>query len=96
MNPTEAQMDEEEAKEERSPVEGPTKKALNWKDIDNIFTYHTPKGSQQQRYEALREHARKFARLVLESCHDSREKSIALTKIQEAVMWANASIAINE
>lgn len=28
--------------------------------------------------------------------HDCREKSLALTKIEEAVMWANKAIAINQ
>jgi len=65
-------------------------------DVDNVFMYHAPKGDQAQRYEALRAAGKVFALLVDESCPASREKSTALTKIQEAVMWANASIAVNE
>lgn len=64
--------------------------------IDNIFTYHAPKGTQQGRYEQLRNEARALARRINDLCPESREKSIALTKLQEAIQMANASIAINE
>lgn len=64
--------------------------------IDNTFTYHAPKGDQPARYEALRSKARELARLIEASCPESREKSLAMTKLQECTMWANASIAINE
>lgn len=64
--------------------------------LDNIFTYHAPKGDQAERYEAIRTKARKLAELIEESCPDSREKSLANTKLEEAVMWANAAIARNE
>lgn len=64
--------------------------------INKNFTYHAPKGDQTERYEAIRTKARELAELIEESCPDSREKSLANTKLEEAVMWANASIARNE
>ena len=64
--------------------------------IANIFTYHKPFGDQPARYELLREAGGKLATLVNELCPESREKSLALTTIQQAIMWANAAIAINE
>ncbi len=64
--------------------------------IDNIFTYHTPKSNQRERYEELRLYARDLARVINQNCPLSREKSTAITKLQECIMWANASIAINE
>lgn len=51
---------------------------------------------QAGRYEIIRDQARGFAHLLNDLCPDSREKSLALTKLQEAVQMANASIAINE
>ena len=66
------------------------------KNLNNIYTYHAPKGDQQERYEDIREKARELAELIERSCPDSREKSLAHTKLEEAVMWANASIARNE
>lgn len=64
--------------------------------IDNIFTYHKPFGSQAERYETLRTQARNLASIINRECPDSREKALALTNLQQAIMWANASIAINE
>lgn len=64
--------------------------------IENTFTYHTPFGDQPQRYEALRNMAKMLATLIQGSCPESREKSLAITSLQQAIMWANAAIAINE
>jgi hypothetical protein len=65
-------------------------------NLGNIFTYHKPFGTQAGRYEILRNKAREFAETVENLCPDSREKSLAITNIQQSIMWANASIAINE
>jgi len=65
-------------------------------DINNVFSYHAPKGDQAERYAVIRECAKEFAKTIDEKCPDSREKSLALTNLQQSVMWANASIAINE
>lgn len=58
--------------------------------------YHSPKADQPKRYEAIRTKAKELAHLINESCPESREKSLALTNLQQTTMWANASIAINE
>ena len=63
---------------------------------ENNFSYHAPKGNQAERYENLRYGAKYLALNILNKCPDSRERSLALTKLEEAVMWANASIARNE
>lgn len=65
-------------------------------EIENRFTYHSPKGDQNQRYESLRGTAKVLAELIESYCPESREKSLAFTKLEEAIMWANASIARNE
>lgn len=64
--------------------------------IENNFMYHAPKNDQQQRYEDIRQVAKNFALLIQHSVPESREKSLAMTKLEEAVMWANAGIARNE
>jgi len=69
---------------------------MKTEDIDNIFTYHPPFGSQQERYVAIRDKAKELAHLVNNSCPESREKSLALTNLQQSVQMANASIAIHE
>lgn len=65
-------------------------------DIEKNFTYHAPKEDQASRYQCIRDTAKGFAALLNSACPDSREKSLAFTKLEEAVMWANASIARNE
>jgi hypothetical protein len=64
--------------------------------IDDIFSYHKPSGNQAERYETLRHQAKLLAFAIQNSCPESREKSLAFTNLQQVVMWANASIAINE
>ena len=70
--------------------------SLTKEGIPNIFTYHTPKGDQTERYQRLRSEARTLAESIVDLCPSSREQSLALTNLQQAVMWANAAIAINE
>jgi hypothetical protein len=65
-------------------------------DIANRFTYHAPKPGQPEKYSELRGEALAMAQTINALCPDSREKSLALTKLEETVMWANAAIARNE
>lgn len=69
---------------------------MDAKEIEKRFTYHAPKGDQQQRYEQLRAAARELAEVFNALCPESREKSLAFTALEEAIMWANASVARNE
>lgn len=64
--------------------------------IERDYTYHAPKPDQIPRFEVIRDTAKQFAALLLVTCPDSRERSLALTSIETAVMQANASIARNE
>lgn len=64
--------------------------------LDQIFTYHVPFGDQVERYVALREFGHRLALGITQLTPPSREQSLALTAVQQAVMWANAAIAINE
>jgi hypothetical protein len=65
-------------------------------DLENRFTYHAPKGDQADRYGAIRELGLGLANRLHDYCPESHELSLAYTKIDEAIMWANASIARNE
>lgn len=60
------------------------------------FTYHKPKGDQPQRYEDIRKSGMELAEMLHSFCPESRELSIAITKLEECVMWANAAIARRE
>lgn len=64
--------------------------------IENNFTYHAPKEGQLEKYTNLRAKAKEFAAMILELCPESRERSVALTELESAMMWANAAIARND
>lgn len=69
---------------------------MTTEDIDNDFTYHAPKPGQAERYAEIRGGAKILALHLLSDCPQSRELSLAITKLEEAVFWANAAIARNE
>lgn len=62
--------------------------------IDDIFSYHAPKGDQPARYEAIRAKARELAHIILDNVPSCADRSSALRKLREAVMVANAAIAL--
>jgi hypothetical protein len=64
--------------------------------LEEAFTYHAPKGDQVIRYAALRGEAKVLAKLFLQLCPPGRERALARTHLEEAVMWANAAIARGE
>lgn len=64
--------------------------------IENNFKYHAPKEGQPAKYEAIREKAKELAYLIEDLTPNSREKSLALTNLEQSVFWANAGIARNE
>lgn len=66
------------------------------KDLSNRFSYHPPWGGQADKYKQLRELAADFAGALCQFVPESRELSLALTNLEQAVMWANAGIARNE
>lgn len=68
---------------------------MNNYNIENNFMYHQPKEDQNEKYEEIRNKAKELAYLIDDICPSSREKSLAFTKLEESVMWANASIARN-
>jgi hypothetical protein len=63
--------------------------------IETAFTYHAPTDGQPEKYVQIRNKAKELALLIEDLCPESREKSLAMTKLEEFVMWANASIARN-
>lgn len=66
------------------------------KDLNHRFTYHAPKPDQPDRYQLLRAMGRDVAITIIERVPPGREQSLALTKLEEAIFWANAGIARNE
>lgn len=62
--------------------------------IDELFTYHAPKPGQPERYEAIREGAREFAKILIANTPASADQSAAIRDLRVCVMTANASIAL--
>lgn len=60
------------------------------------FTYHPPKGNQAERYVAIRNKAKELAMTIVELTPRCADQTAAIRKVREAVMTANAAIAINE
>jgi hypothetical protein len=75
---------------------GSERKAMTPHEIENMFTYHPPKGDQAQRYEKIRYHGKTFAQVIDEEVPDGPEKDTAVLRLREAVMWSNAAIACGE
>jgi hypothetical protein len=61
--------------------------------IESDFDYHPPNEEQVLQHQKIRSMAKSLALLITALCPDRRERSLALTKLEEAVMWANAGIA---
>jgi hypothetical protein len=64
------------------------------KDLMNRFGYHPPKDEVTQRqHENMRKTCLALAKIMDSALPDGREKSIAITKLEEAMFWGNAAIA---
>jgi hypothetical protein len=75
---------------------GEQKSEFRTNQIEKNFTYHPPTEGQSQRYTDIRGMVKATALTIIAICPESRELSLAITKLEEAVFWANASIARNE
>jgi hypothetical protein len=64
--------------------------------LAHVFSYHEPKSDQPDRYVAIRTKAHELALLIAELTPPSREQSVAMTNLEQAVFWANSAIFRNE
>jgi len=65
------------------------------REIQSRFEAVVFNKTQQFHAETLKEFSKKFVRQLNAHCHDSREKSLAITKFEECMMWANKAIAFH-
>lgn len=63
-------------------------------DLEAMFTYARPEPQDVANYEAIRDAAKQFAAIVVINTPKSADQSAAIRKIREAVMTANAAIAL--
>lgn len=63
-------------------------------DIEHRFAFH-PATTQEKRddHTSVRQSCRRLADMLNESLPDGREKSLAITKLEEVMFWGNASLA---
>lgn len=67
---------------------------MDAKDITNRFTYHPPRTEARRvAHEWVRDQFEELAHLINAKVPDGREKSLAITKLEEAMFWSNAGIA---
>jgi len=59
------------------------------------FDYHKPTDEQKEDMQANRD-AYKALYAQLETLPDGREKSLALTRLEESAVWANKAIVFEE
>jgi len=64
--------------------------------LEKTFKYHAPKDDQPDRYTFLRNEARVLAFNIVKNTPPSREQSLAITHLEEAIFYANAAIARHE
>lgn len=67
--------------------------AISKKEIDNRFTYHPPTPEQAALYEDIRSKAKSLATFLNRNVPDGRNKSLAITSLEDVVMRANAAVA---
>lgn len=89
-----------------SPVASPLEELVNRKRrgmtldgddetwLNEVFSYHAPVAGQPEQYEEIRVAAKVFARAILKAAPPCADRTAALRKVREAVMTANASIAL--
>jgi hypothetical protein len=64
-------------------------------NLNQRFDHHPPDEATGEIHAAVRAHLKRAAESVVASQPDSRERSLAVTHLEEAMFWANAGIARN-
>jgi len=63
--------------------------------LDNLFTHHPPENDDQiKSYDRLRVEAKRFAEAILDETPVCGDQQAAIRKVREAVMTANAAVAL--
>ena len=63
-------------------------------DLENRFRYHPPKtDSRRAKHNVVTEECLALAKKLRDTCPPGRGLATALTKLEEARMWANQALA---
>ena len=63
--------------------------------IEKLFTYQPPSFETNRQYETIREAAKYFAKVIMANVPAGADRLSAVRKVREAVMTANAGIALD-
>lgn len=63
--------------------------------LDYVFEYQAPTQGKVEAYKEIRQAAKHFARVILACTPSCPDQSAAIRKLREAVMTANAAIALD-
>jgi hypothetical protein len=66
---------------------------LSREELKTRFTYHEPDDKKLEQYDRVRKMFLELATELWQNCPESRELSIAISRLEEAQFWTNASIA---
>jgi hypothetical protein len=69
-------------------------RGIQLENLADVFSYHAPGGNDLANYQALRDAARAFAEVILTDSPPCADQQAALRKVREAVMTANAAVAL--
>lgn len=76
---------------ERTPPRG-----VSLENVADVFRHHPPRTEEDvRRHEAVRAGALAFAQVILLNCPNCADRSTALRHVRDAMMNANASIALD-
>jgi hypothetical protein len=64
-------------------------------ELANRFQYHKPDEVKADKHNATRTSMYYAAQELQRELPEGREKALAMTKLEEAMFWANAAIARN-
>lgn len=65
-------------------------------DLEKIFLSQGISSEQEIKLKKIRVYAHQLAESITLYTPESREQSIAVTKVREALMWANAALSCNK
>lgn len=68
---------------------------LTIKQLDEAFTYHAPTSDLIPKYNRIRQAGRVLAQVIAEETPVCADQTAAIRLVREAVMTANAAIALN-
>lgn len=65
-------------------------------DIENRFAFHAATTQEKKdEHSSVRQNCRQLADKINADVPEGREKSLAITHLEEVMFWANAAIARN-